>query len=127
MNDLVFVKRKSHIRGCRNYHKPIIKLELNCGRFIMSQPLIELLNLNESDGVMFGFNQKNKNAFIMKDNEEDAFYFKRKDVHSVRFTSKDLMEYFVDTFDILETGKNSFYFDVEKFDKKMYKLTLKNQ
>ena len=40
-------------------------------------------------------------------------YFKRKDHIHCGFSSKDLMEFFDNTFELLETGKSSFVFNVD--------------
>jgi hypothetical protein len=112
MEEIVFVKRTNKTGNCRTYNSPIIKLECPTGRFLISQKLADILNVDNDNGLMFGFNQKNKTAFVIKDDEPDAFILRRKDNHSLRFTSKDLQMYFIDTFEILESGKSTFYFNV---------------
>jgi hypothetical protein len=112
MQEITFVKRSSHSQ-LRTFKKPVIKLELKNGRFIVSDIVAKALNVDDNDGLMFGFNQKAKTAYVLKDDEDDAFILKRKDPHTLRFTSKDLMNFFDDTFDLLETGKSSFFFNVD--------------
>ena len=92
---------------------PVIKLEIKNGRFIISDIVAKALKVDHNDGLMFGFNQKAKTAYVMKDDEDDAFKLSRKDSHTLRFSSKDLMNYFDDTFGLLDTGKSSFLFSVE--------------
>ena len=125
MNDIVFVKRSSHSQ-LRTFKKPVIKLELKNGRFIVSDIVAKILNVDAEDGLMFGFNQKAKTAYVLKDNEDDAFILKRKDPHTLRFASKDLMNYFDDTFSLLESGKSSFIFivDLHGNSKQMHQLYL---
>lgn len=125
MSELIFIKRGSKSK-LRTFNKPVIKLELNCGRFIISDVAAKLLELDDNDGVMFAFNQKEKTAYIIKDNEDDAFILQRKDKNVLRFSSKNLTEYFADTFDLYESGKASFVFNIEEKanEKGMRKLTL---
>ena len=125
MNDIVFVKRSSHSQ-LRTFKKPVIKLELKNGRFIVSDIVAKILNVDDQDGLMFGFNQKAKTAYVLKDDEDDAFILKRKDPHTLRFSSKDLMNYFDDTFNLLESGKSSFIFivDLQGNSKQMHQLSL---
>jgi len=111
MEEIIFVKRSSHAQ-LRTFKKPVIKLELKNGRFIVSDIVAKALNVDHNDGLMFGFNQKAKTAYVLKDDEDDAFILKRKDPHTLRFSSKDLMQFFDDTFELLETGKSSFVFNV---------------
>jgi len=125
MNDIVFVKRSSHSQ-LRTFKKPVIKLELKNGRFIVSDIVAKILNVDAEDGLMFGFNQKAKTAYVLKDDEDDAFILKRKDPHTLRFSSKDLMNYFDDTFNLLESGKSSFIFivDLQSNSNQMHQLSL---
>ncbi|MCE9537725.1 MAG: hypothetical protein K8R85_00685 [Bacteroidetes bacterium] len=112
MEDIIFVKRSSHSQ-LRTFKKAVIKLELKNGRFIISDVVAKALEVDNNDGLMFCFNQKAKTAFVLKDNEDDAFKLSRKDPHTLRFSSKNLMQFFDDTFGLLETGKSSFVFSVE--------------
>lgn len=112
MEEIIFVKRSSHAQ-LRTFKKPVIKLELKNSRFIVSDIVAKALNVDDNDGLMFGFNKKAKTAYLIKDNEDDAFILKRKDPHTLRFSSKDLMEFFDNTFELLETGKSSFVFNVD--------------
>jgi len=125
MEDIVFVKRTSHSQ-LRTFKKPVIKLELKNGRFIISNVIAKALGVDDNDGLMFGFNQKNKTAYVLKDDEDDAFKLARKDPHTLRFCSKDLMHFFDDTFDLLETGKLSFVFSVDLLpnEKGLHKICL---
>jgi hypothetical protein len=125
MEEIVFVKRSSHSQ-LRTFKKPVIKLELKNGRFIVSDIVAKALKVDENDGLMFGFNQKAKTAYVLKDDEDDAFILKRKDPHTLRFTSKDLMQFFEDTFQLLETGKSSFIFnvDLKPNEKGLYRISV---
>lgn len=112
MEEIIFVKRSSHSQ-LRTFKKPVIKLELKNGRFIVSDIVAKALKVDDNDGLMFGFNQKAGTAYVIKDDEDDAFKLSRKDPHTLRFSSKDLMNYFDDTFGLLETSKSSFVFSVD--------------
>lgn len=112
MEEIIFVKRSSHSQ-LRTFKKPVIKLELKNSRFIISNIVAKALKVDDNDGLMFGFNQKAKTAYVIKDDEDDAFKLSRKDPHTLRFSSKDLMNFFDDTFDLLETGRSSFVFSVD--------------
>lgn len=113
MDEIVLVKRRCRTSNSRTYNRPIIKVEYPQGRFLISQKLATILDVNENDGLMFGFNQKAGKAYVIKDAEEDAFVLRRKDKNSLRFTSKDLLDYFLETFELLESGKSAFFFNVE--------------
>jgi hypothetical protein len=128
MEELIFVRRTTHSQ-LKTFSKPVIKLEYINGRFILSQKAASVLKVDHEDGVMFGFNQKTKTAYIMKDIEDDAFILKRKDQNTLRFTSKDLRQYFVDTFNLIDTGKTVFLFDVlpEPNDRGHFELTLQQR
>ena len=112
MEDIIFVKRTKKTGNCRTYNNPVIKMESPTGRFLISQKLADILNVDNDNGIMFGFNKKAKTGFVIKDDEPDAFILRRKDKHSLRFTSKDLQGFFINTFDLLETGNSTFCFNV---------------
>lgn len=75
---------------------------------------------------MFGFNKKNQKAFISKDDEPDAFIIKRKDAYALRFTSKDLLQYFEEVFSLADFDKQVFYFKVSDLpnEKGLHELKL---
>lgn len=81
MEDIIFVKRTSYSQ-LRTFKKPVIKLEIKNSRFIISDIVAKALKVDDNDGLMFGFNQKAKTAFVLKDDEDDAFKLSRKDSHS---------------------------------------------
>ena len=125
MEDIIFVKRSSRSQ-LRTFKKPVIKLEMKNGLFIVSDIVAKALFVDQNNGLMFGFNQAAKTAFVLKDDEDDAFKLSRKDLHTLRFTSKDLMHFFTDTFDLLEKGKSSFVFivDLQANAKGLHKVCL---
>jgi|GEM_PF-1977038 len=112
MEDIIFVKRSSHSQ-LRTIKKPVIRMEIKNGRFVVSDIVAKALSVDDNDGLMFVFNRGAKTAYVLKDDEDDAFKLSRKDSHSLRFSSKDLMQFFDDTFGLLETGKSSFVFSVD--------------
>lgn len=125
LNKIELVRRRRN-SSSRAYNKPLVKLELPSGRFLLSQKLADILKVDQDDGVMFGFNQKSKTAYILKDDEPDAYILRRKSKNSLRFCSKDLQNYFVNTFDISNVEKKVFYFEASSKanDKGMLPLTL---
>lgn len=125
MEDIIFVKRSSHSQ-LRTFKKPVIKLEIKNGRFIVSDIVAKALSVDDNDGLMFGFNRAAKTAYVLKDNEDDAFKLHRKDPYTLRFSSKDLMQFFDDTFGLLKTGKSSFLFsvDLQANDKGLHRVSL---
>lgn len=127
LDDILFVKRKSAFSGCRTYHKPVIKCARKGGRFIISDTLAKLLNVDDGNGLMFGFNRNSGTGYVVRDDEDDAFILKRKDRFCLRFTSKDLLEHFIKTFKLDEEWINSYYFLVNEKpnDKGLFVFTLK--
>ena len=125
MEEIIFVKRSSHSQ-LRTFKKPVIKKKKKNGRFIVSDIVAKALKVDDNDGLMFGFNQKAKTAYVVKDDEDDAFKLSRKDPHTLRFSSKDLMTFFDDTFGLLETGKSSFLFivDLSPNEKGLHRVSL---
>jgi len=125
MEDIIFVKRSSHSQ-LRTFKHPVIKLEIKNGRFIVSDIVAKALGLEDNDGLMFGFNRAAKTAYVLKDDEDDAFKLSRKDSNTLRFSSKDLMQFFDDTFGLLEIGKSSFVFsvDLQANDKGLHRVSL---
>jgi len=109
---LVLVKRKNAKVTVR-YQRPIIRIEYPRGRFVFSKPLCKMLELKAGDGVMFAFNRTNKKGYLIKDNEEDSFFLREKTKNNLRFDSKDLLSHFIDTFDLLDGGKSTWYFECE--------------
>jgi len=112
MQDVILVTRSSHSQ-LSTFKYPVIKLELKHSRFIVSDIVAKALSVDDNGGLMFGFNQAAKTGYVMKDNEDDAFRLSRKDSHTLRFTSKDLMQFFDRTFSLSETGGKSFVFSVD--------------
>jgi len=121
MEELTIVRR---INGRFTRKIPNLKLEIKGCRFILNLKAQENTKLKEDDGVMFGFNYKQKKAYIFKDDEPDAFLLRTKSANNkgLRFASKDLANHFIDCFD-LDFEKNSYFFKVaEKPNDKGYFL-----
>jgi hypothetical protein len=110
--DFITVRRTQRTSGHIVYNFPTIKMEYPLGRFTISQKLANILNIDEGDGLMFGFNMKNKTAYVVKDDEPDAFIIRRKDKGTLRFTSKDLLNYFAQTFELSSEKDTRFLFAV---------------
>lgn len=110
MEELIIVRR---INGYFLRKIPTLKLELKGNRFTLCRKAQYNTGLKHDDGVMFGFNYKQKKAYIFKDNEPDAFILRKKSVkdNGLRFTSKDLANHFIDCFE-LDLEKSSYFFTV---------------
>ena len=110
MEELLYVRRKN---GRFQRKSPTLKLELKGNRFILNEQAKENTKLRHDDGVMFGFNYKQKKAYIFKDDEPDAFILRKKSVNDngLRFTSKDLANHFISCFGI-GIDKNIYYFSI---------------
>ncbi|PCI11888.1 MAG: hypothetical protein COB73_00865 [Flavobacteriaceae bacterium] len=121
MKNLTIVRRTSHHAG---HTVASLKIEYPQARFLISKKGAELMEVKHEDGLMFGFNYKAKTAYAFKDDEIDSFrlYEKGKNDKGMRFTSKDLMNHFIDCFD-LEIEKHV-YFNIVK-DQDKFKLMLK--
>ena len=52
MEDIIFVKRSSHSQ-LRTFKKPVIKLEIKNGRFIISDIVAKALKVDKNDGSLF--------------------------------------------------------------------------
>ena len=114
--EIIIVKRNNYNQHLRTFGKPLLKIErANC-RFILSQIGADYIGVKEDDGVMFSINKTKGEIFISQDKEEDAFILKRKDTHTLRFTSKDLFSYFDEVFKLKETKLMSFIFDIIKVE-----------
>lgn len=102
---------------------PRIKIEMPRGTFVIFKKVAELLCAKNRDAVMFAFNRKDKCAYIYKEEpEEDSYFLGNTGRDYYRFTSKELMLFFIDFFGI-ESGKAA-YFDVEETpnEKGMFKV-----
>jgi len=113
MENLQIVRRTRHQGGSNLFSNPILKLEVDKSRFIISKKATENIGLKQDDGIMFGFNFKEKKCFLFQDDEMDSFKVRIKDKNSMRFTSKDLAAYFMDCFQ-LKLDVSGYYFDVSE-------------
>jgi hypothetical protein len=113
MEELIYVKRdkSAQIKVSRN---ALMRLEIKYNRFCFNRLGAEVLGVKEKDGLMFAFNKKEKRAYIVKDNEEDAFFLHKKDEFVLKLQSKALALFFIETFDLLEKGGATFTFIIEK-------------
>lgn len=85
------------------------------------------MNVKDNEGVMFGFNKKEKSAYIIKDTEPDAFIIHQRDKNTFRFCSKELIGWFDEVYELSKTGILSFSFNIDEQpnEKGMYKLILR--
>ncbi len=123
MEELTIVRRTNG-KGAQTH--PTLKLEMNGNRFLLRLKAVNNIGLKHDDGVMFGFNYKEKKAYLFKDDEPDAFILRNKSEtdKGLRFTSKNLMTHFVDCFG-LSKEENNYYFTIDDkpTSKKGYLLT----
>ena len=126
MEDITFVRRTNKKIHFGSYDKPFIRFEYPQGRFTLSKIAAKILGVDIGDGLMFGFNRVNGAGFVIKDDEPDAFILRRKGIYSLGVTSKELQDYFVETFDIVDSGKSVFYFSVSHVpnDRGLYPIYL---
>lgn len=122
--ELIFVKKGKASQN--DFAKPMLKLETRDWRFIINKEASKLLNVDVNDGLMFAFNLKEKTAYLIKDDEDDAFKLSRKDDNSFRFSSKNLVEHFDQIFGLFEKGDKTFRFKVnpEPNEKGYYSLSI---
>lgn len=125
MIELVIVKRT---RRTSAHTESTLKLEMYGNRFNISHFACISMGVKKDDGLMFGFNMKEKRCFVFKDDEPDAFILRQKTSKDalLGFCSKDLASYFVDCFD-LKYEEKSYYFTIGKTKNKKgyYKINLK--
>ena len=119
------VRRTSHRQ--MNYIKDAsLKIYLKNGRVSLTQKTCKILKVKDNEGVMFGFNKKEKSAYIIKDTEPDAFIIHQRDKNTFRFCSKELITWFDEVYSLSETGILSFAFNMDEKpnEKGMHKLIL---
>lgn len=100
------VKRRLRVRS-RN--KPLLTMLVSSNRIKINMLLARLLDVDPTNGLMFGFNRKNKTAFVQKDNEVDAFILDSE----LRIRSIELMDFFSETFELFDSDESKFMFTVE--------------
>jgi|688.fasta_scaffold1685084_1 hypothetical protein len=127
MNDqLIFVRRKNRTTNHKTYNSAVIKMECPSGRFVISQKMATLLNVDNDDGLMFAFNKTKRKAYVCVDNDCDAFILRRKNKNSLRFSACDLMTYFCDVYSIDMKNSQTYHFKISNIsnDNKMHLLEL---
>jgi hypothetical protein len=113
--EMEIVRRKRYAAGqYMGHEKPIIRLDLNRGSVVVFQKSMDLMGFKHNEAVMFGFNKKEKRGFVFKeDPQPDSYYLRDNKRGYSRFTSKDLMNYMIDVFEISPEAK-SVYFEIDK-------------
>jgi hypothetical protein len=112
-DDFIIVKR-SRPASSVSYNYPAIRLEFPSGRFLLNKLAVEALKAEQGDGIMFIFNRKEKTAYVVKDDEPDAFIIRQKLSESCyRFCSKDLAGHFASVFRLEQSERQSIIFTVE--------------
>jgi len=124
MEEIFEFRRQRSTKGQWMSHElPRIKIELPRGTFVIFKKVAELLDAVQRDAVMFAFNKKEKCAYIYKEEpEEDSYYLGNAGREYYRFTSKELMLFFIDFFGI--ENEKAVYFDVDSVpnEKGMFKV-----
>ena len=124
MDDLLIFRRQRATTGqWKSHEKPLIKIEMPRGTFVVFKKVAELLNATQRDAVMFAFSRKDNCAYIYKEEpEEDSYYLGNSGRGYYRFTSKELQNYFIDFFKIEK--EKAVYFDVDSTpnEKGMFKV-----
>ena len=112
MEDLIIFRRQRATKGQWMSHElPRIKIEMPRGTFVVFKKVADLLKAGNRDAVMFAFNKKDKCAYIYKEEpEEDSYYLSNSGREYYRFTSKELMHYFIDFFKVEK--EKAVYFEV---------------
>ncbi len=97
MDELIIVKRTRNNNQFMS-HKPLLKISED-GRHHLSGRVAEILGLNDADGVMFAFNNKEQKVYIFKDDDPEAFIIRTKSHEKVfRFCAKHLITFFESAF-----------------------------
>ena len=116
---VVHRKRKNRVK----LH-PFIKFYPKHGYFTFSYKAAEILKVNSGDGVMFGFNFKEKRAYVFKDNSKDAFTLNKVSGRNLlKFGSIDLRDYFLQCFNF-DHSDDIYRFNliISSTNKKKYEL-----
>ena len=125
MENIIIVRRKRHSSGQFKCHKSsYFKIEFPRGTFTLFEKTAKLLDANVGDAIMFAFNKKDRCGYIYKESPEpDSYYLGNSGRAYYRFTSKELMIFFEEFFDI--KSDKSAYFKVESKcnEKKWFKFT----
>ena len=124
MEDLIIFRRQRATKGQWMSHElPRIKIEMPRGTFVIFKKVAELLNAKQRDAVMFAFNKKDNCGYIYKEEpEEDSYFLGNSGRDYYRFTSKELMLFFIDFFNI--ENQKAAYFNVSETpnEKGMFKI-----
>ena len=112
MEDLLIFRRQRATTGqWKSHEKPLIKIEMPRGTFVVFKKVADLLKAGNRDAVMFAFSRKDNCAYIYKEEpEEDSYYLGNSGREYYRFTSKELQNYFIDFFKIEQ--EKSVYLEV---------------
>jgi hypothetical protein len=105
MEDLIIYRRKrgkggQFLSDC----KFAMRFQVKDGRFTVFSNLANKLNIKDGDAVMFAFSKKQNSAFVFKEEpDHDSYICKHANEgrNYFRFTSKDLVHYFIEFFNIV--------------------------
>ena len=109
---LIRVRRSSHAGFSRMYNEPLLNVTAPSGRIVISKTASTALDINENDGLMFGFNYKNQTAYLFKEDEPDSFRCRKTGNNSFRFTSKNLLFHFEKCFELNFENTSTYHFTI---------------
>ena len=108
MEDIIIFRRKS-CNAIQKNEENVFKMQLPRGCFIFYESIIKALELEENGAVMFAFDYKNKKAYIYKEEKQiDSYILSKKEKTYMRFTSKQLMIFIEEFFDISDLTMSLF-------------------
>lgn len=112
MEDLQIIRRERATKGqYLSNEKPLIKIEMARGTFVIFKKVADLLKATKDDAVMFAFSRKNNCAYIYKEEaEDDNYHLGNSGRAYYRFTSKNLLSYFIHFFRL--KNEKTVYFEV---------------
>jgi len=126
MEDIIIFRRKS----CNSIQKNEVntfKMQLPRGCFVFYESIINTLKLEEKGAVMFAFDNKNKKAYVYKEEpQKDSYILGSKEKTYMRFTSKQLMIFIEEFFDISDLSNSLFILNGNIINDNWYEFNYKN-
>lgn len=120
----IFRRQRGSSGQWKSRSKPLIKLEMPRGQFVVFKNAMDMMRFKHNEAVMFGFNRKEQCGYIFKEEpEDDSYYLRDNGRNYARFTSKDLMLHMCEVFQIKDVNTAYFVLDKEPNKKGMYRFT----
>jgi len=109
----IFRRQRGSSGQWKAHSRPLIKLETPRGQIIVFKNAMDIMGFKHGEAVMFGFNKKEQKGYIFKEEpEDDSYYLRDNGKGYARFTSKDLMLFMIDIFNL--TNEKNYYFKINK-------------